>query len=226
MAGKAISRWGCADDYEEKQHWLQVFARHGTRSLVDQQRKVRDDAAARQYEPASGLQTRLWKLALIDAAETWDKYWQTPLVETRRKIGRRRDFDESMRNYSLLWLRGCKNRNGDRFVCPHCGHKEPSDRIAATNILSRLGDCEITRYAPYRDVKSIRFQRFHRRLETEGGLTPAVTVPGRTSETDPTTPPSPAKRKLQRGGRKADHPTVNRRAKQSKNGVAGNGDHV
>jgi hypothetical protein len=32
----------------------------------------------------------MWKLALVDAAETWDKYWQAMFVEPRRKISQRR----------------------------------------------------------------------------------------------------------------------------------------
>lgn len=90
----------------EKQHWLAVFARRDHRALVKRHRQVRDDAVARQYEPVSGLQARMWKLALIDAAETWDKYWQALFVEVRRKIGSRSDFDEPMRHYAFWILSG------------------------------------------------------------------------------------------------------------------------
>lgn len=72
-----------------------------------------------------------------------------------------------------------RNRKGDRFQCLYCGHENSSDRIAALNYARRFGDLEIERYTPYRQVKTILLDRFHRRLETEQ----SVTVPGRTLET-------------------------------------------
>jgi putative transposase len=72
-----------------------------------------------------------------------------------------------------------KNRKEDRFQCLHCGYKDLSDRVAALNYARRLGDREIGRYTPYRQVKTILLDRFHRRLETEQ----SVTVPGRTLDT-------------------------------------------
>ena len=72
-----------------------------------------------------------------------------------------------------------KNRRGDRFQCLNCGHGEHADRVAATNLLARYHDPEVTRYTPYREVKHILQERFHRRLETpQGG-----TVPSRTLDT-------------------------------------------
>ena len=72
-----------------------------------------------------------------------------------------------------------KNRKNDRFQCLHCGHEDVSDRIAALNYARRFGDHEIGRYTPYRQVKNILLDRFHRRLETGQ----PVTVQGRTLET-------------------------------------------
>jgi putative transposase len=72
-----------------------------------------------------------------------------------------------------------RNRKGDRFQCLHCGHEDISDRIAALNYARRFGDQEIGRYTPYREVKTILMDRFHRRLEAEE----TATVPGRTLET-------------------------------------------
>lgn len=72
-----------------------------------------------------------------------------------------------------------RNRKGDRFQCLHCGHEDQSDRIAAMNYARRFGDPEIGRYTPYRQVKTILLDRFHRRLETGQ----PVTVPGKTLET-------------------------------------------
>lgn len=89
-----------------------------------------------------------------------------------------------------------KNRDGDKFVCIHCRYEGHADVFAAMNILSRLSDPDITRFTPYREVKRILQERFHRRLE----VAQATTVPGRTLETDPAPPRAPARRKSQRGG--------------------------
>jgi hypothetical protein len=72
-----------------------------------------------------------------------------------------------------------RNRNGDKFKCLACQHEDHADRVGALNLLTRYDDHQITRYMPYREVKSILLERFHRRLESsqEG------TVPGRTLDT-------------------------------------------
>lgn len=59
-----------------------------------------------------------------------------------------------------------KNRKGNLFKCLHCRHVSDADWIAAMNIKSRYFDQEITRYTPYRDVKKILLDRFHRHLES------------------------------------------------------------
>lgn len=69
-----------------------------------------------------------------------------------------------------------KNRLGDKFKCLHCRYEDASDKVAATNYAKRYDDQKITLYTPYREVKTILLDRFHRRLETEQ----SVTVPGRT----------------------------------------------
>jgi len=55
------------------------------------------------YKSSHGLQARHWKLALEDAAETWDKYWQSTFVTVRSKIARRKDLSETERHYAY-WL--------------------------------------------------------------------------------------------------------------------------
>ena len=88
------------------------------------------------------------------------------------------------------------NRRGDTFLCLHCSHADQSDRVAAINYLHRYGDPEITRFTPYRVVKTMLMERFHRRLETAK----AVTVPGRTPDTEPSAPRRKATRKRQQEG--------------------------
>jgi putative transposase len=72
-----------------------------------------------------------------------------------------------------------RNRIQDRFKCSYCEHEGLCDRIAAMNYARRYGDEEIGRYTPYRQVKTILLERFHRRLELER----SKTVPGRTLKT-------------------------------------------
>ena len=75
-----------------------------------------------------------------------------------------------------------KNRKGDQFKCHHCGHVSHADWVAAMNLKRRYFDHEITRFTPYREVKKILLERFHRRLETEksgtvDGRIPDTTIP-------------------------------------------------
>ena len=72
-----------------------------------------------------------------------------------------------------------ENRKNDLFMCLNCGHGNQSDRVAALNYAERYSDREIGRHTPYRQVKTILLDRFHRRLETDQ----TVTVPGRTLDT-------------------------------------------
>ncbi len=72
-----------------------------------------------------------------------------------------------------------RNRKGDKFKCLHCGYVNHADWVAALNLRSRYFDREITRYTPYREVKRILLQRFHRRLETNA----SGTVNGRIPDT-------------------------------------------
>jgi putative transposase len=90
----------------EKRHWLDVFARRDHRHLICSHRKVRDAALAAKYISCGGLQARMWKLALIVAAQTWDKYWKSIFVEVRSLIGRRKDFDAADRHYAFWVLAG------------------------------------------------------------------------------------------------------------------------
>jgi IS605 OrfB family transposase len=106
-----------------------------------------------------------------------------------------------------------QNRVRDRFQCLYCGHEDTSDRIAALNYARRIDDHEIGRYTPYREVKTILLDRFHRRLETGQ----PVTVPGRTLETVvEMNPPSYQDNVIARSEYSRTNWTVTQRAKQNK----------
>jgi hypothetical protein len=108
-----------------------------------------------------------------------------------------------------------KNRIRDKFKCLHCRHEDASDRVAAQNYAKRFGDQQITQYTPYREVKTILLDRFHRRLEEEKSLT----VPGRTRETvSGMHPPDPVEIVNIIAGRESSRQnrTVTPRAKQNK----------
>jgi len=80
---------------QEKRHWLDWLARKDRRHLIKSHRQVRDQAVRDKYQSVSGLPARLWKLALTDAAETWDKYWQSILAAVRTRI--------KAKEYSKQW---------------------------------------------------------------------------------------------------------------------------
>ena len=60
-----------------------------------------------------------------------------------------------------------KNRKGDRFECQYCKYVSHADWVATQNLKRRYDDQEITRFTPYREVKKILLERFHRQLETK-----------------------------------------------------------
>jgi len=80
------------------------------------------------------------------------------------------------------------NRNGDTFHCrnPHwdCNWQGDADHVAATNLLARIDDREISRFTPYTEVKKILDERFLRRMESRTGGQDAV--PGAQRQRDAT----------------------------------------
>lgn len=69
----------CAAYAQEKRYWLDILKSYHYQALLGSHRKIRDQCVKERYESISGLQACHWKLALQDAVETWDKYWQAPL---------------------------------------------------------------------------------------------------------------------------------------------------
>src|ERR1700722_12279564 len=76
----------CAAYGREKHYWLSILQRNYFQALLGNYRKIRDQFVKEGYGSISGLQARHWKLALQDAVETWDKYWQALFVKVRQKI--------------------------------------------------------------------------------------------------------------------------------------------
>src|SRR5271156_2423950 len=62
-------------------------------------------AGAYRLSPNSNFLTARG-IALNDAAETWDKYWQSIFVKVRLKISHRKDLSEVERHYAYWLLKG------------------------------------------------------------------------------------------------------------------------
>src|SRR3990167_397312 len=89
----------------EKNHWLDVLRAEKYQALLDSHRHVRDEAVKNGYQSKYGLQARQWKLALQDASETWDKYYQALFVQVREKIAQH-SMSALERQYAYWLLKG------------------------------------------------------------------------------------------------------------------------
>ncbi len=90
----------------EKQVWLHHFQAWKRQPHLGRPRTLRDEMIKQCYRSSHGLQARHWKLALDDAVETWDKYWQSTFVKVRLKISHRKDLSETERHYAYWLLKG------------------------------------------------------------------------------------------------------------------------
>ncbi len=122
----------CVAYSREKRYWLDVFRARENQSRLKRHREVRNEAIASGYVSPNGLQARMWKLALVDAAETWDKYWQAAFVEIRRRFARNRSIAEDQRRY-LYWLL----KDYSRFADVLHG-AEPTPPFSVSGTLTRL----------------------------------------------------------------------------------------
>ena len=93
----------CRAYSHEKQYWLRLLQSWDLQALLGRPRIIRDKMIQQEYKSSYGLQARHWKLALEDAAATWDKYWQAAFVKVRSKIARRKDLSEIELHYAY-WL--------------------------------------------------------------------------------------------------------------------------
>ena len=90
---------------KEKQYWLDKLKGWKCQSLLGKPRVIRDEFVGEKYVSPYGLQARHWKLALQDAVEVWDKYWQAIFVCLKPKIYQKYT-DEVERRYAY-WLLKC-----------------------------------------------------------------------------------------------------------------------
>lgn len=93
----------CLAYTREKKYWLQQFRAWDFQTYLERPRTLRDEKIKQKYRSPYGLQARHWKLALEEAAEVWDKYWQAVFVHVRSKISVRKDLSEPERHYAY-WL--------------------------------------------------------------------------------------------------------------------------
>jgi len=88
---------------KEKNYWLDIFQRKNSLKNTKNHREIRNEAVAQEYRSPYGLQARMWKLALIDAAETMDKYWQSIYEKIKSDSYRNKNLDKNTRHY-CFWL--------------------------------------------------------------------------------------------------------------------------
>lgn len=96
----------CKSYSREKNSWLDTLKSWDYQSFLGMPRKIRDQFVDRKYVSRYGMQARHWKLALQDAAETWDKYWQSIFVKVRSKISSRKTIKDEERHYAFWLLKG------------------------------------------------------------------------------------------------------------------------
>jgi len=90
---------------KEKQYWINLLRKWEFQGQLGNGRAIRDEFVKKKYKSKYGLQARHWKLALQDAIETWDKYWQAIFVVLRPKIYRKYT-NEIERRYAYWLLKG------------------------------------------------------------------------------------------------------------------------
>jgi putative transposase len=92
----------CQAYTREKRFWLNHLKGWRFQGLLGSARTIRDEFIELEYASLYGLQARHWKLALQDAVEIWDKYWQAIFVLIRPRI---QEYfkDETERHYAF-WL--------------------------------------------------------------------------------------------------------------------------
>lgn len=107
---------------KEKQFWLFQFQRRENISYIKNNRIIRNNAVAARYRSTYGLQARLWKLALQDAAETMDKYWQSLFDRVKKDIYQS-SLSDAKKHYAY-WLLKDYGRLADILIFKTPSFKE------------------------------------------------------------------------------------------------------
>lgn len=95
----------CQAYSKEKRYWLDYLKAWDNQQRLGKPRSIRDDKVKEKYHSKSGLQARHWKLALTDAVETWDKYWQALFTSIRLKIFHSKELCEKEKHDAHFLLK-------------------------------------------------------------------------------------------------------------------------
>lgn len=90
---------------KEKQHWLNVFSSSSVRVFIKKHRVIRDEYVKNKYVSKNGLQARMWKLALVDAAQMLDKYYKSIFDDIKKEIHSRK-LNPQAKHYAMWLLSG------------------------------------------------------------------------------------------------------------------------
>ena len=96
----------CLAYCSEKNHFLDLLKDWKWQALLDKPRKIRDILVKEKYKSHYKLQARVWKMALEDSVETWNKYWQSLFVRLRPKVANCKTFTEDEKHYAYWILKG------------------------------------------------------------------------------------------------------------------------
>jgi putative transposase len=123
---------------KEKQYWLNVFQKKENLREIKLSRRIRDRAVKAKYRSPYGLQARMWKLALQDAAETMDKYWQSLIEKIRKNIYRNKALTDPQKHYAYWVLKDYRKLQSVlSFLQPEFKELPLLERKRVVNYLNR-----------------------------------------------------------------------------------------
>ena len=138
----------------EKEYWLEKFQHREYRIFIAQPRKVRDLSVKDKYASVYGLQARMWKLALNDAAETMNKYYQGLFEKIKPMIYRNTKLSAEEKHYCFWLMTDCQRLNSILDGTPlEFNDLSMKSRLHAHNFLQR----KLKRHN--KDYPQVRLQR-------------------------------------------------------------------
>jgi len=149
----------CISYSREKRFWLAFFHSFKSQAYLARPRSLRDEMIKQNYRSPYGLQARHWKLALEEAAETWDKYWQATFVTIRSKIAHQKKLSEQERHYAYWLLKDYRQfiamMQGKSPEAPFLLEKSSQKQVAA--LLRRLVKKHRGKVPSLKKMRSVRF---------------------------------------------------------------------